>query len=326
MKKFFSLVLAVLISMSYCVSAFAVDSDQIVSFESAQEAANDFSNIQVESFNEYDYIDILQRSTPKKLEELGISVQEAASVVSEFENALLERALLSDSELRGYGYDDSEIGLFRAYSNGQMLSSAQLRSLGSTCSATITRSSVSLKSATFSYTYTWNRCPIVTLSDSAAMKWIAYDNAGGTIGVEQTSYSMTIDYYHMDKNTSGSSSTPVFLGIGTNEPNLDFDVLNMQFPVYRTFTASNGISSDCYAKTGTVQVSVRVPSGNNQSIHHIFVGGLYGHTLAGIGSPNVSVGKGSINIGFSGNASVDSIASRKATIYYASTNVEYWAS
>lgn len=58
--------------------------------------------------------------------------------------------------------------------------------------------------------------------------------------------------------------------------------------------------------------------------NHIFVGGLYGHTLVGIGSPSVSVSAGSIGISFTGNTSTDPIASRKATIYRATTGVEYW--
>lgn len=277
-----------------------------------------------ESFNEYDYIQVIQESSPQELNAMGLSVQEAEKVIENFENSLLERASLPDEELRAYGYDSNEIRLLNQYAAGQPLSHAELRALGSTCQGKITRHSCNTTTAEFSYTFTWDRCPIVMLNDSAAMRWIAYDDEGDEIGVSQTSYSMVVEYYYSPGSSGVSSSTLAHKSMGTNEPSLDFNTLNMQFPVYEAHAAGNGIVFDCYAKTGTVKVAVRVPNGNNQKIHHIFVGGLYGHTLVGVGSPSVSVGGDSISISFTGNTSIDAIASRKATIYYNSSTVEYW--
>lgn len=107
----------------------------------------------------------------------------------------MNRASLSDSELRAYGYNNSEISLFHALANGETLSSEELRALGSTCNGSITRHSCNTKTAEFSYTFTWNRCPLITLSDSAAMRWIAYSSDGGEIGVEQVSHSLTLEYH-----------------------------------------------------------------------------------------------------------------------------------
>ncbi len=87
---------------------------------------------------------------------------------------------------------------------------------------------------------------------------------------------------------------------------------------------ASAVILDCYARTGTIEVTINVPKGVNQNIHHIFVSGLYGHTLIGLGSPSVSVTPGSIGIGFTGNTSIDSIADRKATIRTDSTVVTYW--
>ena len=69
-----------------------------------------------------------------------------------------------------------------------------------------------------------------------------------------------------------------------------------------------------------------MPSGVSANIDCIFVAGLYGHTVVGIGAPSVSVSKGSFGISFTGNTSIDEIAGRKATIYRNSTSVEYWKS
>ena len=286
--------------------------------------ASDSNVTQLEPFNEYDYVELLQTSSPQELEEKGLSEQETTAIISNFESALLNRASLSDSELRAYGYNNSEISLFHALANGETLSSEELRALGSTCNGSITRHSCNTKTAEFSYTFTWNRCPLITLSDSAAMRWIAYSSDGGEIGVEQVSHSLTLEY-HFQGNAASSGPAFAHYGSPTIEPNLDFNTINMQFPVYQTHLSSGtGIIFDCYARTGTIRVSIRVPNNVSKNSNHIFVGGLYGHTLVGVGSPSVSVSTGSIGISFTGNTSIDPIASRKATIYRATPVVDYW--
>lgn len=288
-------------------------------------AATQTVTIQLEPFNEYNFVKTLQNSSLQELENLGISEREATTIISNYESALLERALLSDSELSAYGYNNSEISLFHDLANGQELSSAEMQSLGSTCTGSITRHSVSTKTAEFSYTFTWDRCPIITLSDSAAIKWLAYDDYGQEIGVEYTSRTMVVEYHF--KGNAASDGKPAFAHYGnpTCEEGLSFNTLNMQFPVYQPHTSDNGLIFDCYARTGTVQVSVKVPTGTPQNIHHIFVSGLYGHTTLGIGPPSVTPNGKLLDISFTGNTLIDPIASRKATIYRTSTNVEYWA-
>ncbi len=166
-------------------------------------SASEPAVIQIDSFNEYDYIERIQESSPKELEEVGLSVQEAQVIISEFYNALSERAALSDDELHAYGYSDHQIDLLHSFAAGQTLSSSELRSLGATCNGEIVRTYCIGKSARFSYTFTWQSCPIMTLSDSAAMRWIAYDDNGNTIGVEQSSRSISVEYHF------GRSSSPV---------------------------------------------------------------------------------------------------------------------
>ena len=164
----------------------------------------------------------------------------------------------------------------------------------------------------------------MTLSDSAAMRWIAYDDNGNTIGVEQSSRSISVEYHFGRSSSPVSGPAFAHYGFPTYQPNLDFNTINMQFPVYRTHMGASAVILDCYARTGTIEVTINVPKGVNQNIHHIFVSGLYGHTLIGLGSPSVSVTPGSIGIGFTGNTSIDSIADRKATIRTDSTVVTYW--
>lgn len=122
MKKITSIIFSVIMLVSFSFSASAVGEASTTS----------------ESFNEYDYIQIIKESTPQELATLGVSEQEATEIISSFEDALSARASLSETELRGYGYDESEIALLHAYANGETLSPSQLRDLGSNCEGTIT--------------------------------------------------------------------------------------------------------------------------------------------------------------------------------------------
>lgn len=320
-KKLLSMVVAVAMVVSCVCEASAAFVD-----ESATNGEGRIDNVlttaTVATVNEYDYIEQLEESTYEELGDLGITAQEAESIVSEFKHALSERASLSDDELKAYGYNNTEIEILHDYANGQELSAAQLRAVSSTCSGEIKCYSVTTKTAKFGYKWTWNRCPVLTLSDASAMRWIAYDSTESDIGVQQTSSSMKIDYYY--KGNAAGEGGKMFDMNGTNEPNLDFNTLNMQFPVGLSHSSPSGIIFDCYAKTGEVTVSIKVPAKSEQSIRYIFVAGLYGHTLVGVGSPCVSYSNGAVGIAFTGQTNTDSIASRKATLSEGSNKVDYW--
>ena len=274
---------------------------------------------QAVSFNEYDYIEFLQESSPQDLQDAGLSVQEADVIISVFDAAVLDRAMLPEDELRAMGYDEYEISLFHSYANGESLSSAELRSLSGVCTGSFIRSSVGTKTATFSYVWSWDHKPFVTLYDCAAFQWIAYDKDGGTIGTQIDSSSGTVDYYF-----DYSSSPIAYTQNATKQPGLNFNTLNYQFGVIGIYQYPNGNTQEVYAKSGKITVTISVPDDTNQDIHHVFLSGIYGHTLVGIGSPSVSIGPDGFSISFTGNTSVDSIGERKATIYRSSSSIEYW--
>ncbi len=274
------------------------------------------------TFYEYDYIDMLNQSTPQELEELGYTEEEVDEITQTYERDIAEKATMSDDELLAYGYTDEEIALLRAFASGAELSVEEMRNLGSTCTGSLSCQWITDHAAQFTYSWTWNRCPSIRLTDSSALRWIAYNADGTEIGVEQTSSSMLIDYYV--KGTAAGDGCYVYSSLGTNEPNIDFNTINMQFPAWGAYTGTSGIMEDCYAKIGKVSVSIKVPTGVSQNIDHIFVAGLYGHTLLGVGAPSVSVSSGSCAISFTANLDIDAIASSRGTITQGSTNIKYW--
>lgn len=273
------------------------------------------------SCNEYDYIVSLQEASPQKLMSSGLTQQTANSIVSQFEAALTQRAALPEDQLKGLGYNDEEIAILRAYLNGASLSDSQLRAITGTCTGSFNCTSFTSRAATFSYTWEWDHCPVMTFSDSAALRWFAYDVNSNEIGVIQKSVTTRVNYYF---KPIGSVGTLAYSVPATLEPNLDLNTVNAQFPVAGTKVGESGIISECYAHSGTTTVSIELAKGTSSNLHHISVAGLYGHTTLGIGSPSVSVGKDSLAISFTGNVGIDPVGDRKATINN-DKSISYWS-
>lgn len=326
MPKWFGLVVSLcfMMSLAFPSNALAVDVDSSASDNllAATMTAGAQATFDAGDYNEYDYILRLQTSTSKELTRMGLSSQKATTIVDSFYDALDIRASLTDDNLKGLGYTASEIEILRAYANGARLTDDEMRAVTGTCTGSFERHSVGTTTAEFSYTWTWDHCPIITLSDASALTWLVYESDGDLIGVEQTSKTLTVNYAYQGNGTS-TGEVIAFSFPGTEEQTLEFNTINMQFPVYRTKSSPSGIIFDCFAKSGTVKVAIRVPTGVAQTINHIFVGGLYGHTTIGIGSPTVSIGS-EVSISFSGNTSIDPVGGRKATLYRTSSTINYW--
>lgn len=299
MRKIISLVIVV----TLCFTAMATTAFAM-SDASAENA--------IQTINEYDYVMELSQATDEELAELGVTQAEANIVVSQFEDALMERASLPDSDLIGMGYTVDEISSLRSYAAGAKLVDAEIRGLTGTCTGNIKVRNCGTKYATFYYTWEWDHCPIMTLSDSAAVRWLAYDTNGYEFNIIQTGLDVEIDYYW--------NNTLQFTREGEEEPGLEFNTVNIQFDVTEIFYKSDTIPEDAYAKNGKITISVQVDDSVNNKINYILVAGLYGHTTIGSVYPSVSLSPSeSVSIDFSGNLAIDSVASKKAKVNRGST-------
>lgn len=314
-KKMIALFVALSMIFSFAIESYATD----LSLNIEDVVVNSNTSIEEEVFNEYAYIEFLQDSTPLELQELGISQQDVSTLISEYEKALSERSMLSDSQLKEFGYSDAEIEILRAYADGETLSASELYAVSGTCTTRINRHYCYTDSASFSYSWEWDHCPFITLEDSAAMHWQVYDTNNNAIAAQRSSSHLLVQYYVKESGSTTSSTTLAYESLGYEEPNLDFNSINMQFLVNTT----HGTYLECYAKTGTVMVTVKPPKDSSQSISYIHISGLYAHTLIGLGSPSLSIGK-DMGLSFSGNTSIDSLGGKKATIYQKRSGVEYW--
>ena len=141
------------------------------------------------------------------------------------------------------------------------------------------------------------------------MRWLAYDKNGYEVDVTKTSEKCSISYYWNNRVQ--------FTRSGTQEPDLDFNSLNIQFDEAENFQSSTTMTEEAYAGNGYVRVSVKVEPEVHNSISYLKVAALYGHTTVGVGSPSIGLSPaGTISISFSGtiNSVIDSIAGDKVKI------------
>lgn len=303
MKKFLSIILSLAMVFSLSATAFA--------------AENTSTQIGVTYTNEYDYLVMLQNSTPEELAELGMTQEDVTATVNAFYEAIAERATLSDETLIGYGYTPDEIDTLRAYNpvSRATVAAADLRAITGTLTGTIKLNNCGTKYATFRYEWSWDHSPIMTLKDSAAMRWIGYDSNGYELDLTKTSETVNIDYYW--------GTTYEFSRTGSQEANLEFNAINVQFEESELFQSSTTMTEEAYAKKGSIKVSLQVDSSVNNNINYIKVAALYGHTTIGPNFPSISLSPaGSISISFSGNTTIDKIGGHKVKIGTGSTIVD----
>lgn len=152
----------------------------------------------------------------------------------------------------------------------------------------------------------------MTLKDSAAMRWLAYDTNGYELDLIKTSETVNIDYYW--------NATYKFSRTGSQEPNLEFNSINVQFEEAELFQSPTTMTEQAYAKSGTIKVSLKVDDSVSNQINYIKVAALYGHTIIGANFPSISLSPtGSISISFSGNLSINKIGGHKVKIGKGST-------
>lgn len=292
MKKIVSFILVLAMSLTLPVTAFA-SNDEVV--------------VDTVYVNEYDYIVALQNATQEELDAMGLTRAEADEVIADFETALQERASLPEETLYGLGYTQNEIDALRAYNARGIMPLETMYAISGTCTGSITASYATAREVTFKYAWAWDHAPIIKLKDSVAMRWLAYDSAGHEIDVTKSSEKCSISYYW-----NGQAQ---FTRSGTQEPNLSFNSINVQFDESEKFQSSTTMTEEAYAGNGYLRVTVKVEPEVTNSISFVKVAALYGHTTIGVNGPSISASPtGSISISFSGNTAIDPIGGAKVKI------------
>ena len=92
---------------------------------------------------------------------------------------------LPQYKLKGLGYTDTQIDILKSYQKGKILSEHELRGISGTYTGTIKLKNCGTKYAEFYYEWTWDHAPIITASDSFAMRWLAYDSSGHEFDIDR---------------------------------------------------------------------------------------------------------------------------------------------
>lgn len=259
------------------------------------------------SFNEYDMIKTLRTVSNEILEEEGYSQDEIIEIKgNSFEARILERASLPADNLSRLGYTSDQIRILKEVDiTGQVnLSDDQLRAITGTCTGWISPVTASKSEYRISYEWEWDHAPIICYKDSFAVRWEAIGTNG--LPVDSTAGYLTSGYVNYYDDSG------YYIGVEKISPskeNIGFNVVQFNFNV------GSGTATDpVYAMSGSANVQIQKDQGITRDFYYLKVSGLYGHTVANIGAPSVSVSDGGISLSFSGGIKTDNIAGDKCKI------------
>lgn len=241
--------------------------------------------------NEYDMLVEARGMTDNELSEFYS--EERIEAIRTAEDALLERAQLSDSVLEQYGYTPEQIEVLRAYDGGPLEDNPQLRAITATMSGSISAAQCTSTTVGTQFNWTWSALPLVyNFTDVVAIRWAGTNTQGSPMNVSmvQTSSSFAYVTYYNLINQIQSVQNLSFINVWP------YDHAEVNFSCGHV---SSGLGDPAYyAKTGRVQVVVQKPSGSTGTLLEGAFAYSYGHSTITITSPTVSFPAGfSISFG-----------------------------
>lgn len=232
-------------------------------------------------YDEAEYYAFLSEASEDELAAESLTVNDASRILEEFDRAIYLRASMSYSELKGLGYTDEKIKIIKTIDEREKLSEEQIRAITATCTGSISSSLMNGTYCTFTYHWNWNNCPVVTLTDEVAAKWIAFNSSGLIMDSDIYSSTCYVSYYY--------GSVVEHVGSATKDSsNESFYALGYRFSTLHYFVGEDpDLVYSSYAKTGSMTVTLY--SNQNASFDHIKVIGKYGHTTLFTSSIGFSV-------------------------------------
>lgn len=231
--------------------------------------------------NEYDIFVALKQTPKNMLESSGYSYETIEAIQSfSIEEAVLERANLSDQELLNMGYSERQISLLRTYDGSPIEQNPQMRGVFADLTGQIQKESAGKTRMKVSFTWEWSNSPFLNgsaISDIVTCGFAATndDNLSSVITVESATCS--VDYY------VGTTK------MGTLHPTVTYknpqSHIEVKFQHCEEFTDGQG-----FLQSGKLQVTVKEESTVNELYSVSFAFG-YGHTVFTV-SPSISVSVG----------------------------------
>ncbi|MDR2944704.1 MAG: hypothetical protein LBU81_06475 [Methanosarcinales archaeon] len=245
--------------------------------------------------NEYDMWLELKETPDHELRKSGYSVKDIAAIKNfSFEEALFERAQLSEEELHNMGYNDTQISLLKSYDGSPLEENPQMMAAASTFIGSITKKTYSKSNMSASFNWMWQSAPVIMMTDIVTCGFSAVGNGSIQRVVTATDVSSTATYIHDNIYNASHRTTPI-----------SYKKINSHVESKIPLSYNNG-----WAHSGefTVKLNEAV-SGNNLLITYFAFG--YGHSTYSI-TPSISVNVGGSGIGGIGL----SFASGTDAMYY----------
>lgn len=239
-------------------------------------------------YREYDAVKKLQSMTDSELKAQGLSPADIVMLRNfSFEEALLERASYSYSELLAMGYTSQQIALLKAYDGSPLNANSPVLAATATCTGSFSYVGYSTSTSTIKirYNFTWSSVPFYGYTDAVGVSWRAVNPNAEVIVVQADYKSASINYY--STSTGAYKETRYPSGFS---PITGFDGQYVQYSTKIDVDTQSDGTVAIWAKSGSVRLNL-TPLGTN-TINAVQVYGAVGHrVIAGTTSIGFSAGE-----------------------------------
>ena len=224
-----------------------------------------------------EYEIVLEEAKQFERDNSKMKTQAKENPLKEYEDVLKERAELSEEELLGYGYTDSQVRLLKEYADGIKT----FEQIAPYATASITTSLVATthtsKKYVLEYNWAWTAVPAVTRTDKVVLAPYGFNSNGNRINEKIDSKSASIVYYYLDGRLAQTNRPTVNVG--------DDISVNVDVPMY---IMDSSQSDRIWAKRGTITCQFS-PLGTSANFNGMRVQGSYGHMASAATSIKVKV-------------------------------------
>ena len=260
--------------------------------------------------NEYEMYNAMISQSDQELIDSGMNADEVEELrETTFEEMLLERASLPESELSGMGYTSEEISLLKEYDGKKLTAGSAVLLALADCTGEIYcyTSQTSSTSFKFRYSWEWDKLPISHYKDMVAVNWQALSSSGTIIGVSATSKVCKVWYYSVQ---TGARKTAFDESLSMSTPS-SFSGCSRSFNLTKAVPEQSDGTISVYAKEGHAICTV-VPDGST-GINKLKVYGAYGHAIL-TASISISYSGGDFGFSFTPSSKVSTFAEASSTI------------
>ncbi len=308
--KIFSLIMAICMSISLCVPAYAAElpSDLKEGISPISEEVSDF----------LDNSQTTQTMVVREQELIDNMIAEGVITREDLNRNLEELASQSENALRDSGYNEKQISAIKSYEEGEDAynhiynSGAMTRSTAASTEVIFRyglTGDTSRRLVTIAYDMTWTSCPFWTFTDSFGVGWVAADKQSGYLATKIVSSIATVDYFTVGGENAGFHRD-VEMNTFSNRAVIGDPLL--------------GKANGNYGKhiSGVTQVSTQSDSYNLETIQ-VFV--AYAHTLMTVDfswevTLGVDISETTISFSLSPDVEQEMMVRDNHTFYYNNRN------